>query len=161
MSVIEASRRGRKQGILGELNLEALSESCRLLLLGGSLNTSKEAVNKILILVDEAHCTLRPWGKLPLLLLPRDSLGSCPRCPLLQFQMFTSLRSITHHASLLTAMATNQALVFGVALSILSVLTIKDLFPSKAATEVQGQNTYSSLNDQKKYAGPAIKFLFW
>ena len=29
-----------------ELNLEALLEPCRLLLLGGSLNTSKEAINK-------------------------------------------------------------------------------------------------------------------
>ena len=58
-------------------------------------------------------------------------------------------------------MATNQALVLGVALSIFAVFTIRDLFPSKAATEVQGQNAYSSLNSQKKYAGPAIKFLFW
>ena len=46
VSVIESSRRGRKQGNLGELNLEALLEPCRLLLLGGSLNTSKKAINK-------------------------------------------------------------------------------------------------------------------
>ena len=58
-------------------------------------------------------------------------------------------------------MATNRAFVLGVALSVFAVLTIRDLFPSKAATEVQGQNTFSSLNSQKKYAGPAIKFLFW
>ena len=58
-------------------------------------------------------------------------------------------------------MATNQALMLGVVLSVLSVLTLRDLFPSKAATEVQGQNTYSSLGNQKKYAGPAVKFLFW
>ena len=47
MSVIEASRRGRKQGNLGELNLEALLEPSRLLLLGGSLYSSKEAIKKI------------------------------------------------------------------------------------------------------------------
>ena len=46
VSVIEASRRGRKQGNLGELNLEVLLEPCRLLLLGGSLNTPKEALNE-------------------------------------------------------------------------------------------------------------------
>ena len=46
MSVTEARRRGRKLGNLGELNLEALLEPCRLLLLGGSFNTSKEAINK-------------------------------------------------------------------------------------------------------------------
>ena len=46
VSVIKASRRGRKQGNLGELNLEALLEPCRLLLLGGYLNTTKEAINK-------------------------------------------------------------------------------------------------------------------
>ena len=46
MSVIEANRRGRKQENLGEINLEALLESFRLLLLRGSLNTSKEAINK-------------------------------------------------------------------------------------------------------------------
>ena len=46
MSVIEASRRGRKQRNLGEMNLEALLEPCRLLLLGGSSNTCKEAINK-------------------------------------------------------------------------------------------------------------------
>ena len=44
MSVIEASRRGRKQGDLGELNLDALLELCWLLLLGGSLHTSKKAI---------------------------------------------------------------------------------------------------------------------
>ena len=41
MSVMEASRRGRKQGKLGELNLEALLEPCRLLLLGGFLNMQR------------------------------------------------------------------------------------------------------------------------
>ena len=47
MSVIEQKgRRGRKQGNLWELNLEAFLEPCRLLLLGGSLNTPKEALNK-------------------------------------------------------------------------------------------------------------------
>ena len=40
VSVIAVSRGGRKQGNLGRLNLEALSEPCRLFLLGGSLNTS-------------------------------------------------------------------------------------------------------------------------
>ena len=64
MSVIEASRRGRKQGNLGELNLEALLEPCRLLLLGGSLYTSKETIKRFLILVDVAPWTLRAWGKL-------------------------------------------------------------------------------------------------
>ena len=52
--VIAANRKGRKQGNLGELNLEALFERCRLLLLGDSWNTSIEAINKILILVDLA-----------------------------------------------------------------------------------------------------------
>ena len=46
MSVIEASRRGRKKGTLRALNLEALLEPCGLLLLGGSLNTSKAAMNR-------------------------------------------------------------------------------------------------------------------
>ena len=46
MAVIEASRRGRKQGNLGKLNLEALLEPRRLFLLGGSLDTSKEVINK-------------------------------------------------------------------------------------------------------------------
>ena len=46
VSVIEASRRGRKQGNLGKLDLEALLEPCRMLLLGGSLNLSKEALDK-------------------------------------------------------------------------------------------------------------------
>ena len=41
VSVIKASRRGRKQGNLGELNLEALLKPFRLLLLGGPMNTSK------------------------------------------------------------------------------------------------------------------------
>ena len=50
VSVIEASRRGGKQGDLGELNLEPY----RLLLFGGSLNKFKEALINILILVDEA-----------------------------------------------------------------------------------------------------------
>ena len=39
LSVIKASR-SRKEGKLGEPNLEALLEPCRLLLLGGSLKTS-------------------------------------------------------------------------------------------------------------------------
>ena len=47
MSVMEASRRGRKQGNLGEINPEALLEPCRLLLLEGSLNTSKKAMNTL------------------------------------------------------------------------------------------------------------------
>ena len=38
--------------------------------MGCSLNTSKEAMTKILILVDEAPWRLRPWGKLPPLPLP-------------------------------------------------------------------------------------------
>ena len=46
MSVMKASRRGRKQGNVAELNLEALLEPCRLLLLGGSLNTSEEAIKR-------------------------------------------------------------------------------------------------------------------
>ena len=47
VSVIEQKgTRGRKQGNLWELNLEAFLEPCRLLLLGGSLNTSKEALNE-------------------------------------------------------------------------------------------------------------------
>ena len=45
MSVIEASRRDRKQGNLEELSQEALLEPCRLILLGGFLNTYKEASN--------------------------------------------------------------------------------------------------------------------
>ena len=49
----------------GELNFEALIEPYRHLLLGCSLNTSKEAMTKILILVDEAPWSLRPGGKLP------------------------------------------------------------------------------------------------
>ena len=36
VSVIEASRKGKKQGNLGELNLEVKLEPNRLLLLGGS-----------------------------------------------------------------------------------------------------------------------------
>ena len=46
MSVIEASRRGKKQGNLEKQNLEALLEHCRLLLLGGFLDLSKVAINK-------------------------------------------------------------------------------------------------------------------
>ena len=46
MLVIEASRKGRKQGNLGELYLEAHSEPCWLHLLGGSFTTSKEAIIK-------------------------------------------------------------------------------------------------------------------
>ena len=45
MSVIEASRKGRKQGNLEKLNPKALLETFRLILLGGSLNKSKEAMN--------------------------------------------------------------------------------------------------------------------
>ena len=45
MSVMEASRKGRKQGNLEEMNLEALLEPCRQLLLGGSFKTSKKAIN--------------------------------------------------------------------------------------------------------------------
>ena len=51
MSVIEASRGGRKLGNLVELSLEALLEHCRLLLSEGSLNKSKDALNKNLILI--------------------------------------------------------------------------------------------------------------
>ena len=40
VSVLEASRGGRKQGFLWELDLETLLEPCRLLLLGDSLNSS-------------------------------------------------------------------------------------------------------------------------
>ena len=47
VSVIEASRRGRRKGNLGELNLEALLEPFRLLLLGGYINTSEEAIKKV------------------------------------------------------------------------------------------------------------------
>ena len=39
-------QKGQKAREFGELNLEALLEPCRLLLLGGSLNTSKKAINK-------------------------------------------------------------------------------------------------------------------
>ena len=46
MSVIKGSRRGKKQGNLEELNLEALLEPFRLLLLGGSLSTAKYAIYK-------------------------------------------------------------------------------------------------------------------
>ena len=46
VSVIVASRRDRKQMNLVELNLEALLEPCRLLLLRGSLNISKEAIQE-------------------------------------------------------------------------------------------------------------------
>ena len=46
MSVNEASRRDKKQGNLGKLNLEALLEPCWLLLLEGSLNRFKEALGK-------------------------------------------------------------------------------------------------------------------
>ena len=46
MSEIEESRRGRKQGDLGELNLEALQEPCKLPLVGGFLNTAKVAMNE-------------------------------------------------------------------------------------------------------------------
>ena len=75
MSVIEASRSGKKQGNFGELNLEASLEPCRLLLLAGSLSTSKLAIHINLILVDEAPWTQRPWGKLPFLPLPLGGAG--------------------------------------------------------------------------------------
>ena len=65
MSVIEASRRGKKQGNYAELNFEALLEPCRLLLLEDFLNASIRAIIKIFILVDEAPLTLGPWSKLP------------------------------------------------------------------------------------------------
>ena len=39
-------QKGYKARESGELNLEALLDPCRLFLLGGSLNTSKEAINK-------------------------------------------------------------------------------------------------------------------
>ena len=67
----------------------------------------------------------------------------------------------TEHRVFISKMATNQAVVVGVVLSVLSVLTLRDLFPSRAATEVEGQNTYSSMSNQKQFAGPAVKFLFW
>ena len=46
MSVIEVSRRGRKQGNPEKLNLEALLEPYRLLLSGVSSSTFKEAINE-------------------------------------------------------------------------------------------------------------------
>ena len=46
MFVVESSRWGIEQENLGELNLEALLEPYRLLLSRGSLNTTKEAINK-------------------------------------------------------------------------------------------------------------------
>ena len=50
MSVIgQKGRRDKKQGNLEKLNLEAHLGPCRLLLLKGSLNTSKEAMNKNLL----------------------------------------------------------------------------------------------------------------
>ena len=39
-------QKNRKQGNLRKLNFKALLEHCRLLLLGGSLDISKEAKNK-------------------------------------------------------------------------------------------------------------------
>ena len=45
MSVIEASRRSKERENLGEQNLEALLEPCRLLLLGGALIAFKKAIN--------------------------------------------------------------------------------------------------------------------
>ena len=65
MFVMEANGRGRKQGNLEELNLEALSEPCRLLLLASSLNTSKEAIKKILISIDKAPWILSPGANCP------------------------------------------------------------------------------------------------
>ena len=69
MSVIERAEMEEVRESV-ELNLEALLEHCRPLLLGGSLNTFKVAITKNLILVDEDPWTLRPWGKLPPLSLP-------------------------------------------------------------------------------------------
>ena len=57
-------------------------------------------------------------------------------------------------------MATNQALALGVALSVLSVLTVKDLFPSDAATEVQGQSSPADYA-KRNYGAPVIQFLYW
>ena len=68
-SAIEASRRGKKQGNLRELNLEALLDPCRLLLSGGFLFTSNKTKNNF-DLDDEAPWSLRPKGKLPPLPLP-------------------------------------------------------------------------------------------
>ena len=42
----QSEGRGRKQGNLGELNLKALLEPCRLLLFGVFMDTSKEALRK-------------------------------------------------------------------------------------------------------------------
>ena len=91
VSVIEASRRGRMQG-----NLEALRDPYWLFLLGGSLNTSKEAMTKILILAVEAPWSLRPWGKLPPLPLP---LGG-PALTLHRFPLHQNLRLIQFFAYL-------------------------------------------------------------
>ena len=44
--MIEVSLSARRQGNLEEVNMGALVEPCRLLLLEGSLSTSKEAINK-------------------------------------------------------------------------------------------------------------------
>ena len=68
VSMIEASRRGRKQRNLGKLNLEAFLEPCWLLL-GGSLNASKEAVNR--------NFDISWWG-----LLETEALGqTAPSAP--------------------------------------------------------------------------------
>ena len=69
MSVIEASRRGWKQGNMGELNLEVFLGPCRLLQLGGSLNASKEAIRKLMR-------PLVPRGTLPPLPLPLGNPGT-------------------------------------------------------------------------------------
>ena len=74
MSVIDESKKGKKARESGELNLVGLLEPIRLLLLGGSLNTSKEAIIKIFMLFDEPHWTLRPWGNFPPLPLPLGGL---------------------------------------------------------------------------------------
>ena len=71
-----SEQKGQKAMESRELNLEAVLEPCRLILVGDSLNTSKEAVNKILVLVDEPP---RPQG-------PR---ANCPLCPSLRAALVT------------------------------------------------------------------------
>ncbi len=60
----------------------------------------------------------------------------------------------------ISKMALGQALTFGVILSVLSVLTVKDLLSTQDKTSVHGQSSFSS-NEQHKFAGPAVKFMFW
>ena len=77
MSVIEASRGGRKQWNLGKLNLEALSERRRLSQLEGFLNTSREAINKDFDISLLGPLDPKAREKLPPLPLP---LGRPVRC---------------------------------------------------------------------------------